>query len=259
MEINDKSGISFVIDKLFSKVWVSPLNIKEKTSEKLLINTINTHSFITALGDDDFFNALLKSDILIPDGVGIIFGLRLLYGKRIKKIAGYDLFELEMQHLNERNGRCFFLGSSLEVLNLIVKRAMVDFPNVKVNYNSPPYKSKLSDIENSLIIDEINSFSPDVLFIGMTAPKQEKWAVSNITKLNVGHVCCIGAVFDYYAGTKKRAPRWMINNGFEWVYRLFKEPRRMWRRYLINNFRYILLITKERLKRIKKKITHRNK
>jgi N-acetylglucosaminyldiphosphoundecaprenol N-acetyl-beta-D-mannosaminyltransferase len=118
-----------------------------------------------------------------------------------------------------------------------------------VGFNSPPYKSEFDVEENELMIEEINSFSPNVLFIGMTAPKQEKWAFSNINKLNVGHVCCIGAVFDYYAGTMKRAPKWMIDNGFEWVYRLISEPRRMWRRYLINNFKFILLITKERLKR----------
>jgi N-acetylglucosaminyldiphosphoundecaprenol N-acetyl-beta-D-mannosaminyltransferase len=164
------------------------------------------------------------------------------------KIAGYDLFELEMGKLNNSNGKCFFLGSSLNVLNLIVKRAKLDYPNVLVDYNSPPYKSEFTDEENELMIEKINAFSPDVLFIGMTAPKQEKWAFSNISKLRAGHVCCIGAVFDYYAGTMKRAPKWMIDHGFEWVYRLISEPRRMWRRYLVNNFRFILLVTKERIK-----------
>lgn len=248
MELSDKTRLSFAMDQLFSKIWKDPLDIVEITAPKHLICTLNTHSFITALDDQGFYDALLKSDILIPDGVGIVFGLKLLYGKKISKIAGYDLFELEMKKLNNSNGRCFFFGSSLNVLDLIIKRAASDYPNVEMDFNSPPYSPEFTFEENELMIQKINSFSPDVLFIGMTAPKQEKWAFSNLSKLNVGHVCCIGAVFDYYAGTKKRAPKWMIDNGFEWVYRLISEPRRMWRRYLVNNFKFILLITKEKFK-----------
>jgi N-acetylglucosaminyldiphosphoundecaprenol N-acetyl-beta-D-mannosaminyltransferase len=250
MEFSNKTRISFAMSQLFSKIWKDPLDIEEITAPKHLINTLNTHSFVTALNDQSFLDALLKSDMLIPDGVGVVFGLKLLYGEKIKKIAGYDLFELEMKKLNNSNGKCYFLGSSLNVLNLIVKRAKCDYPNVVVDFNSPPYKSEFTDEENELIIEKINSSSPDVLFVGMTAPKQEKWAFSNFDKLKVKHVCCIGAVFDYYAGTKKRAPKWMIDNGFEWVYRLISEPRRMWRRYLINNVRFILLIVKEKLKKL---------
>jgi N-acetylglucosaminyldiphosphoundecaprenol N-acetyl-beta-D-mannosaminyltransferase len=92
----------------------------------------------------------------------------------------------------------------------------------------------------------------------MTAPKQEKWAYNNFSNLDVGHICCIGAVFDYYAGTRKRAPRWMIDNGFEWVYRLISEPRRMWRRYLINNFKFIYMIMEKKLKEIFKNRKSKN-
>ena len=81
----------------------------------------------------------------------------------------------------------------------------------------------------------------------MTAPKQEKWAYEYFSKLKVGHVCSIGAVFDFYAGNIKRAPKWMIRFGLEWLYRLIKEPRRMWRRYLIYNSKFIYYILKEKL------------
>jgi N-acetylglucosaminyldiphosphoundecaprenol N-acetyl-beta-D-mannosaminyltransferase len=81
------------------------------------------------------------------------------------------------------------------------------------------------------MIQAVNSVQPNVLFVGMTAPKQEKWAYQHIEILKAGHVCCIGAVFDMYAGTVNRAPRWMIQVGLEWFYRLIKEPTRMWRRY----------------------------
>jgi N-acetylglucosaminyldiphosphoundecaprenol N-acetyl-beta-D-mannosaminyltransferase len=98
------------------------------------------------------------------------------------------------------------------------------------------------------MIDAVNAVEPEVLFVGMTAPKQEKWAHQHYDQLQVGHVCCIGAVFDFYAGTVKRAPNWMIRIGMEWFYRLIKEPRRMWRRYLIGNVKFIryILIEKAR-------------
>ena len=97
------------------------------------------------------------------------------------------------------------------------------------------------------MIRKVNDFNPDVLFIGMTAPKQEKWAYQHFNELEAGHICCIGAVFDFYAGNIERAPGWMIDSGLEWLFRLLKEPRRMWRRYLIGNSKFIWLIIKEKL------------
>ena len=96
------------------------------------------------------------------------------------------------------------------------------------------------------MIQAVNEIEPDVLFIGMTAPKQEKWAYHHFKALNTGHVCCIWAVFDFYAGTVNRAPQWMIKLGLEWFYRLVREPKRMWRRYLIGNVKFILLVVKEK-------------
>ena len=138
-----------------------------------------------------------------------------------------------------------FLGSKDETLQKISKRASIDYPNVHVFNYSPPYKTSFSEEENRIMVEKINEQVPDVLFIGMTAPKQEKWAYQNFNQLNVGNVCCIGAVFDFYAGTSKRAPKWMINMGIEWLYRLISNPKRMWRRYLIGNTKFILTIMKE--------------
>ena len=248
MEYNNKPRISVAMNRLFSKIWPYPLELGKATSAKMSINTLNTHSFICALEDPEFFNALLKSDILLPDGVGIVLGLRFLYKQKVNKIAGYDLFEHEMENLEKSKGKCFFLGSSTNVLNLIAKRANIDYPHVKIGFYSPPFESQFTKEENDSMIQAVNSFSPDVLFIGLTAPKQEKWAFSNINDLNARHVCSIGAVFNFYAGTRKRAPKWMINNGLEWFFRLITEPRRMWKRYLLNNFKFILLVIKEKSK-----------
>ena len=206
---------------------------------KVLINTLNAHSFNTSLDDKDFEKALQYSLILLPDGISVVWAKRMLTGEKIQKIAGADLFFYEMKRLNLIGGKCFFLGSTDKILSMIRKRAETEYPNVHISSFSPPYKKEFSAEENKMMIDLINEVEPDVLFVGMTAPKQEKWAYQHFIELQVGHVCCIGAVFDFYAGTITRAPEWLIKIGFEWSYRLVKEPRRMWRRYLIGNAKFI--------------------
>jgi len=222
-----------------------PLNAIRQT--KVLINTLNAHSFNTVQFDVDFHKALKFSDVLLPDGISIVWAMRMLTGEKLHKIAGADLFKYEMERVNALRGKCFFLGSSEESLKKIKIKASREYPNVKVFFYSPPYKSEFSDEESIMMIDAVNSVEPDVLFVGMTAPKQEKWAYENFNNLAVGHICCIGAVFDFYAGTVKRAPDWMIHFGLEWYYRLIKEPRRMWRRYLIGNIRFIGYVLREKL------------
>lgn len=220
--------------------------LSQLTDQKLLISTINAHSFNLSQTDPGFSKALRESDVLLPDGISIIWALRLLFKKKLRKIAGADLFFYEMDRINKKNGKCFFLGSSVPTLQSIYERASAEFPNIIITTYSPPFKAKFNSDDNFKIISAINTFKPDVLFIGMTAPKQEKWAREHFDKLlGVGHICCIGAVFDFYARTISRAPKWLISIGLEWLFRLVKEPRRLWRRYLKGNSEFILLIFKE--------------
>lgn len=252
---------------------------------KLLINTINAHSFNTAKKDKLFAEALTNGDALIPDGVSIVKACRWIKAKSQPKerIAGWDLFEFEMNKLEEcgmmneelevnnssldnsqsasadksklkiQNSKfrerpltVMFMGSSQKVLDLIVKRAAEVYPHLKVVTYSPPYKPEFSDEDNKAIIDAINAANPDLLWIGMTAPKQEKWTYTHWKELNIHcHVGTIGAVFDFFAGTVERAPMWWQEHGLEWLYRLLKEPKRMWRRYIIGNALFLWNMTRE--------------
>lgn len=215
---------------------------------KLLINTINAHSYNTALKDDLFAEALMKGDALIPDGASIVKACRWIKAKSQPKerIAGWDLFEFEMERLNQRGGKCMFMGSSEKVLGLIKERAAVVYPNIEVVTYSPPYKPEFSKEDNDAIVAAINAANPDLLWIGLTAPKQEKWTYSHWKDLNIHcHVGTIGAVFDFFAGTVERAPIWWQEHGLEWLYRLLKEPKRMWRRYIIGNTLFLWNMTKE--------------
>lgn len=216
---------------------------------KLLINTINAHSYNTALKDEIFAEALIKGNALIPDGISIVKACKWLKAKSQpqERIAGWDLFEFEMDRLNQKGGKCFFMGSSEKVLNLIKRRASVDYPNIQIETYSPPYKPEFSEEDNKKIINAINQANPDLLWIGMTAPKQEKWTYTHWNELNIHcHVGTIGAVFDFFAGTVERAPLWWQEHGLEWLYRLIKEPKRMWRRYIIGNTLFLKNIIKEK-------------
>ena len=177
---------------------------------KLLINTVNAHSFNTAKKDQLFADALTNGDVLIPDGVSIVKACKWIKAKSQPKerIAGWDLFSFEMEKLereseelrtkSEESKIVMFMGSSQKVLDLIVKRAAEVYPHLKVVTYSPPYKPEFSDEDNKAIIDAINAANPDLLWIGMTAPKQEKWTYSHWNELNIHcHVGTIGAVFDF--------------------------------------------------------------
>ena len=239
---------------------------------KVLINTINAHSFNVAQKDELFAESLTPdpspkgegSDqtcvkYLIPDGASIIKACKFLKGKSQPKerIAGWDLFSFEMDRLERKSEkvkkergerlRVMFMGSSEKVLAKIKERAAKDYPYLEVVTYSPPYRQEFSEEDNRAIVQAINEANPDLLWIGMTAPKQEKWTYSHWKELDIHcHVGTIGAVFDFYAGTAQRAPQWWQEHSLEWLYRLVKEPRRMWRRYVIGNPLFLWNVQKEK-------------
>ncbi len=217
---------------------------------KFLIDTVNAHSFVVAQKDGAFAKALMRADALLPDGISIVKACRWLGTKNapVEKIAGADLFAYEMGKLEEKGGTCFFLGSSPSTLEKIVERAAKDYPHIDIKTFSPPYKADFSPEENQAMVDAVNAADPDLLWVGMTAPKQEKWLDEHWAELDIRcHAGAIGAVFDFFAGTVERAPQKWIDLGLEWLYRLLKEPRRTWRRYLVNNPRFLWLVLQERL------------
>lgn len=230
------------------KIVESKKELEALPEGKLLINTINAHSYNTALKDDFFAEALMKGDALIPDGASIVMACRKLKAKSQPKerIAGWDLFTMEMERLNRTGGTCFFMGSSEKVLKLIREKGKTVYPNIRIETYSPPYKPEFSEAENREIIEAINRANPDLLWIGMTAPKQKKWAYRHWNELHIHcHCGTIGAVFDFFAGTMERAPMWWQEHSLEWLYRLIKEPKRMWRRYIIGNTLFIRNVIRE--------------
>jgi len=208
----------------------------------------NPHSLVTAEGDSAFAQALHSADILLPDGMGILKASRMLGGAITERVSGPDVFMRLLRFMQERGGfSCFFLGSTEETLTAISCRIENEYPAVRVaGVYSPPFAEDFSSEQNQEMIDVINAAKPDVLWVGMTAPKQEKWVQQNLDKLDVKLVGCIGAAFDFFAGTKKRSAPIFRRLGLEWLPRFFREPRRMASRVLVSAPKFFLLVRKQK-------------
>ena len=232
-----------MIDYL-SKIHTSLNNLD--TSNPAIINCVNPHSYVIAKNDLHFNNALKSSDVLLPDGIGIVWACKWLLKKEISKISGSDLHDFLLKYALKNSLKIFYVGSSQDTLDKIKVRLNIEFPTLKAGFHSPPFSAEFSRDENYDIISSINKFAPDILFVGMTAPKQEKWVYDNESKINATTICCIGAVFDFYAGTIKRPHSFWIKMGLEWLIRLLKEPRRLARRNFISTPIFIFDVFKEK-------------
>lgn len=225
---------------------VDPFPVTTDTIRPITINTINQYSYCVAQQDGAFKKALQASDILLPDGMAIVKAYAYLTGKPLKKIAGADMHSYLLEQLSQTDGRCFYLGSTPDVLARIKDRMEAEYPTIKTQYHSPPFREDFSEDDLAAMIDDINSFRPDVLFLGLTAPKQEKLAYMLKERVQTKIICSVGAVFDFYAGSISRPSQFWINLNLEWFVRLMKEPKRMWKRYLYYGtlFIYDIVLTK---------------
>ena len=196
----------------------------------------NPHSLVLARSDWVFREAIRNADMIVPDGVGIVMVSRMLGGKIRDRVTGSDIFWGLSDRLNSIGDKSyFFLGSTQATLARIVDRMSHDFPGIRVAGTfSPPFKAGFTERENAEMVEAVNRAAADVLWVGMTAPKQEKWIYSNRSRLDVKFIGAIGAAFDFYSGNMVRSNSWFIEHGLEWLARLLCEPRRMWTRSLVS-------------------------
>ena len=216
--------------------------INRKISQRVFV-CANPHSLVVAQHDIVFQSALTQAGLVVADGIGVSFMARLIGVQIGPRITGTDYFQAVLMALQQRGGgRVFFFGSSRRVLNLVAQRFAADFPSLTLcGTFSPPFGS-WSEEENRRMVQVINDAKPDVLWVGMTAPKQEKWVEENRHNLTAPVIGSIGAVFDFYAGTYARAPQWVCRIGLEWAYRFILEPRRMWQRNCVSAPKFFWLV-----------------
>jgi N-acetylglucosaminyldiphosphoundecaprenol N-acetyl-beta-D-mannosaminyltransferase len=233
---------------------VHSLNIKESVelilywlrgneSRKVFV-CANPHSLVEADKDKGFERAIKTADLVTADGAGIVLASKILGGRIRERVTGSNIFYGLSAELNREGGRSyFFLGSTEKTLAAIEERMAKDYPNIRfAGAYSPPYKSSFSAEENMRMIEAVNAVKPDVLWVGMTAPKQEKWIHENIHKLDVRFAGAIGAVFDFYVGNVKRSHPVFQKMGLEWLPRLLQEPRRLFKRNFVSSPLFLLKV-----------------
>jgi N-acetylglucosaminyldiphosphoundecaprenol N-acetyl-beta-D-mannosaminyltransferase len=197
---------------------------------------LNPHSYVSAEKDAEFRAALNRTDWLVPDGIGIVYASRVLGGRITQRVTGWDIFTQLNRKMEVEGGfGVFFLGSTEDTLARVRHQLSADYPNIRIaGTYSPSFNAEYTQGELDEMVATINSAKADVLWVSMTAPKQEKWVAQNIDRLNVKFIGPIGAVFDFYTGKVKRAHPMFIKWGLEWLPRLVQQPSRLWRRMLVS-------------------------
>jgi len=213
----------------------------------------NPHSLEVARKDPAFDLAIRNADLVVPDGVGIVIASKILGGSIAGRVTGHDIFWGLSSALDRAaEYGYFFLGSTPENLDRIREKMRKDFPNIRIaGAYSPPFRAEFSEEDNKLMREAINRARPDVLWVGMTAPKQEKWIYQNRSGLDVKFIGAIGAVFDFYTGNVRRSHPFFQKMGLEWLPRLLRQPGRLWRRNFVSNPSFIWRVFSRRLRRSK--------
>ena len=254
---------------MLEKINILKLNINKDSLEKIVSNSIKLiknkkkhyicvpNSYYTVLANEDFKirDIVNNARFAIPDGMPLVWYSKTFKKSLEKRISGYDLFIEYCKKMDKEKMSCFFMGGKNEaILKKIIGRLNQDFKNIKVvGYYVPPFVDEFRGKNKKNILDAINWKKPDVVWVGLSAPKQEKWIYDNIEKLDIGMACGIGAVFDFYSNNIKRAPVWMQKSGLEWFYRTLVDPRLL-KRYIIYNTKYIFMIARDIIKRIFKRV-----
>jgi N-acetylglucosaminyldiphosphoundecaprenol N-acetyl-beta-D-mannosaminyltransferase len=234
------------------KIFSGELNdVFSQKRRQCIINTLNPHSYIKSMSDPVFYEALSASDVLLPDGSGILFASKILNGKSINKITGPEAMDFALSYLNRAGGKVYFLGSSEKILSSIKIRMTEAYSNIDVLTFSPPFSDEFTDSENRKILDSVTEFNPDLLCVAMTAPKQEKWVYINKGQLPACCIMSIGAAIDWFSGVKKQPSKFSRRFHLAWFERFAREPIRMMPRIKSMIF-FIYIVLRIKIKKILK-------
>jgi len=200
----------------------------------------NVDVLVKCQKDKDFFNVVNNADLILPDGMPLVWGAKLSGFKHAKRIDGPSLMLAVCERSCKKKLSHFLYGGKKGQPELLSKKLSERYPGIKVSgCYSPPFRP-LDSSEDKYIVEMINNSNADILWVGLGAPKQERWMSDHVGKINVPVMIGVGAAFDFNSGNKKRAPQWMQCIGLEWLFRLMQEPNRLWRRYILGNTYFIL-------------------
>lgn len=202
------------------------------------------HGVTESLRDGALRSIHNTSGLTVPDGVPMVWCGRWAGARWMRRVYGPDLMLAVLQQAASRGWSSYFYGSSESTLRELVERLSAAIPGLRVAGTCAPPFRPLTRAEDDEIIDRINATNPDLVWVGLSTPKQERWMAAHRSELTAPVLLGVGAAFDFHAGAKRQAPRWMQRSGLEWLFRLICEPRRLWRRYLVGNTRFVVRIVR---------------
>ncbi len=206
---------------------------------------VNAAKVVAARGDEQLRRALAEADIVTADGMSVVWASRLLSRPLKERVTGIDLFERLVERAAAKGWSVYFLGARRESVEGVVARFTRRFAGLKVAGFRDGY---FTQNESAAVASKIKQSRADILFVAMGSPAQEHWIARWLGETGVGFALGVGGSFDHLSGLQRRAPRWMQQAGLEWLHRLAREPRRLWRRYLVGNSLFVWMVIKQRLK-----------
>lgn len=234
------------IDNLTMEETILEIEELIRKRKPSLVVTPNVHHINILNKDEEFKEIYREASLVIPDSTPLLWATKILGNSLKERVTGSDLLPEFCEVAAKKEYRVFLLGAGPEIAKKTAEILSQKNPGLKiVGTYSPPFGFEHDDQENLKIVNMIKKCSPNVLFVGLGPPKQEKWSWKHLNEIDVPIIICVGAAFDFIGGNVKRAPKWSQKIGLEWFFRLCQEPNRLWKRYLIGNAIFTWLFLKE--------------
>lgn len=215
--------------------------------ERTYVCVTGVHGVMESQRDEGIRAIHNRAGLVTPDGMPLVWLSRSRGFRHVTRVYGPDLMLAACARSVERGDRHFFYGAGPGVPDLLARRLQQRFPGLQVAGGfSPPFRP-LTRAEDDQVVEMINAARPDIVWVGLSTPKQEMWMAEHRERLDASVLIGVGAAFDFHAGLKRQAPRWMQRSGTEWLFRLATEPRRLWKRYMTGNPKFVWLTLKQEL------------
>jgi N-acetylglucosaminyldiphosphoundecaprenol N-acetyl-beta-D-mannosaminyltransferase len=212
--------------------------------EQHYVCVTGVHGVMEAQGDPELLAIHNASGLTTPDGMPMVWAGRRAGAAHMERVYGPDMMLALCARAAERGWRSFFYGGREGVADLLADRLTARFPGLEVAGTFCPPFREMTPEEDAALVERINATHPQLVWVGLSTPKQERWMAAHVGRVQAPALLGVGAAFDIHAGILPQAPRWMQRSGLEWLYRLAREPRRLWRRYLRNNPRFVLSVVR---------------
>lgn len=218
--------------------WISRL-------ERRYVCVTSVHGVMESQTDPELARIHAQAGMVTPDGMPLVWLSRLRGERAVDRVYGPDLLLACCARAAQRGWRFFFYGGDEGVAERLAERLVEQFPGLRVvGTFTPPFRP-LTDAEDADVVRRINASDADIVWVGLSTPKQERWMAEHRDRLRVPVLVGVGAAFDINSGRVRQAPRWMRENGLEWTYRLVQEPRRLWRRYILQGSQFVFFVALE--------------